>query len=132
MPKHQLIGKIISNKMLKTLVVQIERTKEDPKYKRRYRVRKNYKVHNENGDYKVGDKILIEECRPISKDKKWKAIKKIASDIGEGAEELEIPIELEKTEEIKEIEENKETEETKETKETKETEENDSENKENI
>lgn len=103
MPRRQLIGKVISNKMLKTLVVQTERTKEHQKYKRRYKIRKNYKVHNEKGDYQIGDKILIEECRPISKDKKWRVIKKITSesvsDDNQGKEELEAPIELE---EIKE------------------------------
>jgi small subunit ribosomal protein S17 len=102
MPKHQLIGKVISNKMSKTLVVQTERTKEHPKYKRRYRIRKNYKVHNENGDYQIGDKVLIEECRPISKDKKYRVIKKLASalssDDNEAMEESEVPIELKKTE----------------------------------
>ena len=103
MPKHQLIGKVISNKMSKTLVVQTERTKEHPKYKRRYRIRKNYKVHNENGDYQIGDKILIEECRPISKDKKWRVIKKIASALSSDNNEMEIPIELEETEQTESV-----------------------------
>ena len=106
MSKRQLIGKVISNKMLKTLVVQTERTKEHQKYKRRYKVRKNYKVHNEKGDYQIGDEVLIEECRPISKDKKWKVIKKLTSELvsdnNEGVEELEVPVESEETKEIKE------------------------------
>lgn len=77
MPKRQLIGTIVSNKMAKTVVVRVERIKEHPKYKRRYRVSKRYKAHVETEKYKVGDKVIIEECRPISKDKKWKVIKKI-------------------------------------------------------
>lgn len=104
MPKHQLIGKVISNKMLKTLVVRVERIKEHPKYKRRYRVSKNYKVHNEKGDYQIGDKILIEECRPISKDKRWKAVKRLtlesASDKKEEAEELEASVELKEADSV--------------------------------
>lgn len=78
MPKRQLTGKIISDKMKKTLVVRVERIKEHPKYKRRYRVTKNYKSHDESGEYKIGDRVIIEECKPISKEKKWKVLKKIA------------------------------------------------------
>jgi small subunit ribosomal protein S17 len=77
MPKKQLIGKIISDKMQKTVVVEVERMKESLKYKRRYKTHKRYKAHNETGEFKFGDTIIIEECNPISKDKKWKAIKKI-------------------------------------------------------
>jgi len=75
--KKQLTGTVISNKMQKTVVVRVERLKEHPKYKRRFRVHKKYKAHAEIGEYKVGDKVIIEECRPISKDKKWRVIKKI-------------------------------------------------------
>lgn len=77
MPKRQLTGLIISNKMPKTVVVKVERMKEHAKYKRRYKVHKKYKAHVENGEYSVGDKVMIEECRPISKDKKWRVIKKL-------------------------------------------------------
>lgn len=77
MPKRQLIGTIISNKMQKTIVLSVERIKEHPKYKRRYKVHKKYKAHTETGEYQVGDKVVIEECKPISKEKKWKVIKKI-------------------------------------------------------
>jgi len=77
MSKKQLIGNIISNKMQKTIVVRVERLKEHKKYKRRFKVHKNYKAHIEEEDYKVGDKVVIEECRPVSKDKKWRVIKKI-------------------------------------------------------
>ena len=77
MPKKQLTGTVVSNKMLKTLVVKVERIKEHPRYRRRYKISKKYKVHNEKGEYKIGDKVVIEECRPISKEKRWRAIKKI-------------------------------------------------------
>jgi len=76
MPKKQLTGIIISDKMEKTLVVKVERVKEHPKYKRRYKIHKKYKAHNENVECNIGDKIIIEEATPISKDKKWKVIKK--------------------------------------------------------
>jgi small subunit ribosomal protein S17 len=77
MAKKRLQGEIVSDKMQKTVVVKVERIKEHPKYKKRYKVHKKYKAHVEKGDYKVGDKVVIEECRPISKEKRWKVVKKI-------------------------------------------------------
>ncbi len=77
MAKRQLIGAIISDKMQKTAVVWVEGIKEHPKYLRRFKVSKKYKAHVESGEYKAGDKVVIEECRPISKDKKWRIVKKI-------------------------------------------------------
>lgn len=76
MPKRQLTGTVISNKMEKTVVVKVERIKKHPKYKRRYKVHKKYKVHDEKKEYRIGDKVIIEECRPISKEKRWKVIGK--------------------------------------------------------
>ena len=77
MNKRTLIGKITSSKTKKTVVVRVERIKEHPKYKRRYKMHKKYKAHVEEGEYQVGDKVLIQECRPISKDKHWEVIKKV-------------------------------------------------------
>jgi len=64
-------GVIVSDKMNKTVVVAVSSLKEHPKYRKRYKVTKRYKAHDENNEYKVGDKVIISECRPISKDKKW-------------------------------------------------------------
>lgn len=77
MPKKQLTGIVTSNKMQNTVVVKTERIKKHPKYLKRYKVNKKYKAHVESGEYAVGDKVVIEECRPYSKEKKWKVIKKI-------------------------------------------------------
>lgn len=77
MPKKQLIGTIVSDKMPKTVVVKVERLKEHPKYKRRYKSHKKYKAHNEKGEYHIGDKVVIEETKPISKYKRWVIIKKL-------------------------------------------------------
>lgn len=77
MPKRQLTGTIISNKMEKTVVIEVERIKKHLKYKRRYKTHKKYKAHDEKKEYKTGDKVIIEECRPISKGKKWRVIKKV-------------------------------------------------------
>ena len=64
-------GTVISNKMEKTVVVKVERVKQHPRYKKRYKVHKKYKAHTE-GEFKVGDKVIIEECRPLSKGKHWR------------------------------------------------------------
>jgi small subunit ribosomal protein S17 len=77
MPKRKLKGVVTSDKMQKTVVVEVERVKEHPKYKRRYKVHKKYKAHDEKGEFHIGDNVVIEECPPISKDKKWKVIQKI-------------------------------------------------------
>jgi len=77
MTKKRLIGTVISNKMQKTVVVRVERIKEHPRYKRRYRFHKKYKAHDEKGECKVGDRVIIEECRPISKEKRWRVVGKV-------------------------------------------------------
>jgi len=77
MPKRQLTGKITSDKMTKTVVVRVERVKEHPKYRKRYKVHEKYKAHDEKGEYHIGDEVIIEECKPISKDKKWRVLGKI-------------------------------------------------------
>ena len=77
MPKKRLTGKIVSTKMQKTLVVEVERIKQHPKYKRRLKIHKKYKTHYNEGEFKIGDRVIIEECRPISKDKHWKVLKKL-------------------------------------------------------
>jgi len=69
--KRVLKGTVVSDKMDKTIVVLVERIKQHPRYKKRYRIFKKYKAHDPDNKYKVRDKVSIQECRPISKDKKW-------------------------------------------------------------
>jgi len=76
MAKKIFQGQVVSDKMDKTIVVQIDRVKVHPIYKKRYRVSKKYKVQDEKGQAKIGDKVIFEECRPLSKDKKWRLIEK--------------------------------------------------------
>ena len=76
MPKRKLIGKVVSDKMQKTVVVEVQRLKQHPKYRRFFRVHKKYKADDAREEYKVGDRVVIEESRPLSKDKKWKVISK--------------------------------------------------------
>lgn len=76
MPKRQLQGTVVSNKMAKTVVVKVWSVKEHAKYKKRFKTFKRYKAHAEE-QYQIGDRVAIEECAPISKDKRWKAVKKL-------------------------------------------------------
>ncbi len=77
MNKKTLKGTVVSDKMPKTLVVAVTRLKEHPIYKKRYKVTTRYKAHNEKEGYKIGDRVTIVECRPLSKDKRWRVINKI-------------------------------------------------------
>ena len=77
MSKKRLQGAVVSDKMQKTVVVKVERIKIHPKYKKRFKVHKKYKAHDEKGEYHMGDKVVIEESRPISKDNRWRVIKKV-------------------------------------------------------
>ena len=77
MAKKQLQGKIVSEKMDKTAVVQVTRIKIHPKYKKRYRVYKKYKAHLPQEGYNLGDEVILEETRPFSKQKRWRIVKKI-------------------------------------------------------
>jgi len=77
MAKKTLQGIVVSDKMQKTVVVEVESMKEHPKYKKRYKSHKRFKAHDQNQEYHIGDKVVIEETKPMSKDKNWVVIKKI-------------------------------------------------------
>ena len=72
--KRKLQGVVVSDKMNKTRVVAISRLKQHPKYLKYYRVTKRFKVHDELNATKVGDQVVIEECRPMSREKRWKIV----------------------------------------------------------
>lgn len=75
--RQQLTGIVVSDKMMKTVVVKVDVRKRHLKYKKAYTVSKRYKAHDETNQYKVGDKVIIESIRPMSKDKKFKVLSKI-------------------------------------------------------
>jgi small subunit ribosomal protein S17 len=66
-----LKGTVVSDKMTKTVVVEVRRLKRNEKYKKQYKVSARYKAHDEEGQYHTGDVVTILETRPISKDKRW-------------------------------------------------------------
>lgn len=67
-------GIVVSDKMDKTIVARVDSVKIHPKYGKRYTVSKKYKIHDESGKYKIGDKVVFVECRPLSKDKRWRVL----------------------------------------------------------
>lgn len=72
--KRSFEGVVVSDKMDKTIVVVVERLKIHPIYKKKYKVSNRYKVHDENNQAEVGNTVRFEECRPLSKDKRWRLV----------------------------------------------------------
>ena len=73
--KRKLTGTVVSDKMNKTRVVSIERLRKHARYEKFYKVTTRFKAHDENNQYKTGDVVIMEESRPISRDKRWVIIK---------------------------------------------------------
>jgi len=69
--RRKLVGRVRSNKCDKTVVVEVVRNSPDPVYKKYVRARERYKAHDEKNEYKVGDRVEIQEHRPISREKRW-------------------------------------------------------------
>lgn len=75
--RRKLVGVVVSDKMKQTVIVKVEAIKVHPKYHKRYKVFKKYPSHTDTADYKVGDKVTIEEAKPYSKTVHWKVIEKV-------------------------------------------------------
>ena len=73
--RKERTGVIVSDRMEKTVVVTVERTVTHPKYKKILRRRSNVKAHDETNQCRIGDRVLIVECRPLSRDKRWRVSK---------------------------------------------------------
>lgn len=69
--RKELVGNVISNKMNKTIVVSVQRTKRHPLYGKFIKVHKKYKAHDEENVAAIGDQVRIVESRPLSKEKRW-------------------------------------------------------------
>ncbi len=74
MPKRILQGVVVSDKQDKTVVVSVERQIMHPVYKKFVKRSKKFAAHDENNQFKIGDKVSIEEAKPYSKTKKWTVI----------------------------------------------------------
>ena len=74
MPKRILQGVVVSDKQDKTVVVSVERQVMHPVYKKIVKKSKRVAAHDENNQYKIGDRVSIEECCPIAKNKSWTVV----------------------------------------------------------
>jgi small subunit ribosomal protein S17 len=79
----QRVGEVVSNKMTKTIVVRVERRFPHPKYKKIIKSYKKFYAHDEKSVAKVGDVVLIEEARPLSKLKRWKLVEVVEQGVAE-------------------------------------------------
>ena len=70
-PRTQKVGRVVSDKMDKTVVVAVDYVKRHPLYKKRITRTSKFLAHDESGNCKPGDLVRIEECRPLSKRKRW-------------------------------------------------------------
>jgi small subunit ribosomal protein S17 len=82
----QKIGRVVSDKMDKTIVVSVERQQRHPLYKRVIRLTTKFKAHDENNEARIGDTVRIIESRPLSATKRWRMVE-IVTRAGEGAGE---------------------------------------------
>lgn len=73
---RQLEGIVVTDKMMKTIVVRVDHIATHPKYSKQYVVSKKYKVHDEHGHYHVGDRVTIIAARPMSATKRWAVVPK--------------------------------------------------------
>lgn len=73
--RRRVKGVVVSDKMQKTIIVVFETLRKHPLYKKYYKFKTKYYVHDEKEEARVGDKVLIEETRPISKLKRWRLVK---------------------------------------------------------
>lgn len=76
--RRVLQGKVVSNKMDKTVVVEVERRVLHPKYKKFMKKNARYHAHDENNEYELNDVVQIQESRPLSKLKRWNVIKRLS------------------------------------------------------
>ena len=72
--RQQKVGRVVSNKMDKTIVVIVESLKKHRIYKRTYKQTKRFNAHDEENACRIGDMVRIEECRPLSKTKRWRLV----------------------------------------------------------
>ena len=79
MAKATKVGVVTSNKMNKTAVVAVERLVRHPLYKRAFKKTSTFMIHDEENRCKIGDRVRIAECRPLSKNKRWRLVEVLQS-----------------------------------------------------
>jgi small subunit ribosomal protein S17 len=74
MPRKELVGKVVSNKMEKTVVVAVENRSPHARYEKQIPTTRKFKAHDPENKCQIGDKVRLRECRPLSKEKRWLVI----------------------------------------------------------
>ncbi len=74
---RKLTGVVVSDKMKKTVVVAVDRLRKHSKYKKYFKITRRFKAHDEQNIYHTGNKVIIQETKPLSKDKRWVVVDKI-------------------------------------------------------
>ena len=90
--RNEKVGNVVSTKMQKTIVVEVEMRKTHPKYKRVIKLNKKFYAHDEQNTARVGDVVRIKECRPLSKLKRWNLEEVIRRSTLPQAEEVAQPV----------------------------------------
>ncbi len=75
---RKIKGTVVSSNMQKTVVVEVNRLKKHEKYLKYHRVTRKFKAHDEKGEFKKGDVVILEETRPFSKEKRWRVVKLVS------------------------------------------------------
>lgn len=76
MPRRRMTGTVISSKADKTAVIVVETVKRHPLYGKVIRVQRRFKAHDEDNSAREGDRVVIEECRPLSREKRWRIVER--------------------------------------------------------
>ncbi len=87
--RKRLTGEVLRNSMDKTVIVRTISISEDPLYQKKLRRHKNYHAHDENNSCQVGDRVIIEETRPLSRMKRWKVVEVVKKALSEGGDDLD-------------------------------------------
>lgn len=83
--RRRLRGRVVSDKMDKTVVVEVARTVKHPRYRKYVTKVRTFKAHDESNDYKVDDLVVIEESRPLSRSKRWVVVERVVANATQGS-----------------------------------------------
>ena len=79
--KKERLGEVVSSKMAKTIVVRVQRRFPHPRFRKVVTAFKKFYAHDEKGEAKVGDRVRIQECRPLSKTKRWRLVEVVEKNL---------------------------------------------------
>lgn len=87
--RRKIVGVVVKDRMDKSVVIEVEKFMKHPRYHKYLKTKKRYKAHDEENACKIGDKVLVVETRPLSKDKRW-LVKEVIKSEGPAAVQEEV------------------------------------------